>query len=114
MAVELQLIKGNVLITLRSVLKEFYVGFDLFITQHTSDFRSVLQLTDGGQEGGKIPAVWLHSNNRLWVLFSVNGNREYGYTHNIPMKIGQWYSIAIEQVLVEEKVIIIYSKPLLF
>ena len=29
---------------------------------------------------------------------------EHLYTHNIPMKIGQWYKLVVEQILIEEKV----------
>ena len=93
--------------TLRSVFKEFYVGFDFFVTRHTTEHRSLVHLTVGansGRYGDRIPGIWLDESNELWVISSINDNYEYRYIHNIPIKMGQWYKVEVEQVLVEEKV----------
>ena len=104
---ELQLLKGNLLTTLRSILKEFHVGFDFYITSHTSEHRSIVHLSvgaDSGQDGDRIPGIWLDTGNRLWVISSVDNNREYRYIHNLPLSESQWYNLEVEQVFIEDKV----------
>ena len=104
---ELELTKGNLLTTIKSVFKEFYVGFEFFINRHTSEYRSIVHLTVGanrGQDGDRIPMILLDTRNRLYVVCPINDHREHLYTHNIPMKIGQWYKLVVEQILIEEKV----------
>ena len=88
-------------------MKEFYVGFNFYITSHTSEHRSIVHLSVGansGQDGDRIPGIWLDTANRLWVVSSVSNNRDYLYTHNLPLSESQWYKLEIEQVLIEKKV----------
>ena len=104
---ELELKKGNLLATLRSVFQQFYVSFDFFITRQAAELRSVVHLTVGdnsGQDGSRIPGIWIDKDNKLRVISSVNGDGDYRYVHDIAMKMGQWYKLEVEQMLIEEKV----------
>ena len=104
---ELELSTGNLLTTVRSIFQEYYIGFEFYITRHTAEQRSLVQLTVGGnsgQDGDRIPGIWLNNEDQIWVISSVNGDVDYGYVHYLPIKIGIWYKVEIEQVLVEKKV----------
>lgn len=86
------------------VNKEYYVGFDLKITKHTSDYwRNIIHLTTGGnhgRDGSRIPGIWLTHDNKLYVSSSVNGNTDFVYKHDLqPLAEEVWYKIEVEQVL---------------
>ena len=105
---ELMLMKGKLLTTLSSVGKEFFVAFELMVTKHTpGDWRSVIHLTTKGNYGAygyRIPGVWLYKNHKLHIASAVSGNHNYYYDHQDPLKEGEWYHIAIMQVMESNQV----------
>ena len=104
---EIQLEHGNYLTTIEKVDKEFYLGFDLFITKHTpANWRSIVHLTVGAnleRDGDRIPGIWLTRDNNLYVASSISGNKNSDYKHNNPLKEGVWYRVEIEQILVSRR-----------
>ena len=101
--------KDNLLTTLSSVDMEYSISFELFVTKHTSgDWRSIVHLTTGGnygQHGYRIPGIWLHKDNQLYIRSSVNGNHDYIYHYAQPLTEGSWYRIEIDQVKTDGKVL---------
>ena len=105
---ELKLIKSKHVTTLSSVGKEYFVAFELMVTKHTPGvWRNEIHLTTHGNLGAygyRIPGVWLYQNHNLHIASAVNGNHNYYYDHKDPLKEGEWYHIAIMQVIENSQV----------
>ena len=89
------------------VEKSFYVSFELFITEHTSEIRCALHLTidgRGGKFGERIPLVLLLRGGNLAVRSAVNDQQDYRYNGNMKLSEGKWYNIIIQQVFINDKV----------
>ena len=97
---EIQVKQKNLLTTLSSVGKEYYVSFEMRIDKNTpGDWTNVLHLTNRdnhGQHGDRIPAIFIFQNNQLHVASSVNGNPNHLYSTWIKHK--KWYKLEIQQV----------------
>ena len=94
--------KNNILTTLPLVGKEYLVSFELLVNKHTSeDWRNVIRLRQHGTAfmvyGYRIPGVWLTKNNKLHIISAVNGQADYIYNDNTPLKEGKWTQIVSMQ-----------------
>ena len=102
-----QLTLGNLLTTLRTIQKEFYVGMDFFYRSLTDGdafgWRSIFHLSTG-DDASSIPRILLRSNDQLRVTSNVNGDPGWLFDWNQQLKTGQWYKIEVQQFVVEEKV----------
>ena len=89
--------------------KEYLVSFELLVIKHTTgDWRNVIRLRQysAGFEvyGYRIPGVWLSKNNKLHIVSAVNGQADYIYDSDTPLKEGKWTRIIIMQVKKDGKV----------
>ena len=104
---EFQLKRDNALTTLSSVEKEYFVSFDLWITELTPGWKNVLHLTTGDNNrryGSRIPFVSVNNAGRLYINSAVNGDKTYTYEHPPVLIEKTWIKVEIEQLTENEKV----------
>ena len=104
---EFDLKRDNALMTISTIEKEFFVSFDLWISEHTPGMKNVLHLTTGDSNkryGNRIPLVNVRNSGKLHINSAVNGEKSYAYDH-LPVLIAKtWINIEIQQMAENEKV----------
>ena len=85
---------------------QFRVSFDLKINSHVDgnrggwsnviSFKGNGGTSNMGKIGDRIPAIFMNRKGSLHFTSAVNGNRNHVFDFK-PIKLNNWYSIAIEQ-----------------
>ena len=104
---EFDLKRDNALTTLSTVEKEYFVSFDLWITELTPGWKNVLHLTTGHNNkryGSRIPLVSVNNAGRLYINSAINGDKSYTYEHPPVLTEKTWIKLEIEQLVENEKV----------
>lgn len=110
---EINLTKNKLVTILPSLSLEFFISFQLLVSQHQLvDFRSVLHFTTGnniGMYGDRIPGLWLKKDNALLIASAINGDPNYFRSTSKPIQVNKWYSVEIEQALKGEKLMFTFK-----
>ncbi|XP_065639349.1 uncharacterized protein LOC124818004 isoform X1 [Hydra vulgaris] len=90
--------RNNLVASLSTLEKAFYVSLDLKLDSFSDGYRSVIHLTMGGNDlmyGDRIPGVWIF-NKRLHVAFALKGHETF---KSKPLFLDEWINVKIEQTV---------------
>ena len=95
--------KGNLIATLKSMKKEYFVSFELKPTSFQKGWKNVIHLTVGDNiftYGDRNPGVWFHKDGsgRLLLCSAISGNRNRCKITR-PLQLNKWSKILIAQQL---------------
>merc|ERR1719450_1896052 len=106
---EFTITKGNKLMELSVLGRQFIITFQLFITAPTnSGYTNIIHLTIGGMNGkygDRTPGIWIWKGTGLTVRSAINGNPDYHMdTSTYQLALNIWHSIEVSQLDIENEV----------
>ena len=111
---ERQIAKGNLLTTIPSLAKEWYLSFQFKANKIEQGFQQVLHMTTGGKGAGsgakygdRTPAIWRHSSRGFLISSAVNGKPSFSNYIKPPSwwYYQLWVKIEVGQELVDSEMI---------
>ena len=110
---EQQISKGNLLTTIPSLTKEWYLSFQFKANKIEQGFQQVLHMTTGGKGAGsgakygdRIPAIWIHDSKGFLISSAAGGKKsKYVKPSWFTGKRDGWVQIVVEQKLVGSEII---------
>ena len=110
---ERQIAKGNLLTTIPSLAKEWYLSFQFKANKIDKGFRQVLHMTTGGKGAGsgakygeRIPAIWIHDSKGFLISSATGGkNNKYVKPSWFAGERDGWVQIVVEQKLVGSEIV---------
>ena len=91
--------RGNQIETISTWGKHFSIEADITINTKPNNWCNVFHFTKGGdnwrQHGNRIPSMWIHKDNKFYIMHSVQGNSNHYSRHSV--NYGQKFHLLVHQ-----------------